>query len=547
MFVATVPNRTSPPTILIRESFREKGKVKTHTIANITHWDPARIEALRRALRGDFDGVLENRPFVCGPIFGVLFVLKSITDRLGITKALGKNAYAGLALFLILARVAHQGSRLSAVRWAQNHAVNELIGIPSFDEDDLYDTLDWLSFRQEQIENRLFQEYVKKQGSPPALVLYDVTSAYLEGTCNDLAAFGYNRDNKRGKMQIVIGLLTGPDGEPLGVKVFDGNTSDVQTVNDQIDLIKSRFGIQEVVFVGDRGMVKTKGKLALHESGFNYITALTDPQIRKLLKSNVLQMELFDERLHEVQQGSVRYILRRNESIRTKEERRREDKLQKLAELIEKRNTFVQGSNRANPEAGLRSVLTWTRKHRLVSFVSLSLKDRELVCLIDESAKTQAALLDGCYVIETDVAQTVLDTQSIHDRYKDLQQVERDFRTLKTALLEVRPIFLRNGARTKAHVFVAMLALKVVREIRQKLSKEFGTTEQDKMAITLEDALNHLGRLCFQVYPISAGSASPVHNSVISRIPIPDETQTRILRALDVIWPSNLAHSKGKV
>ena len=258
MFVATIPNRKSPPTLLLRESYREKGQVKTRTIANITHWDPARIEAVRRALRGDFDGILEDRSATSGPIFGVLFVLKALADRLGVTRALGKRRFASLALFLILARVAHQGSRLSAVRWAQNHAVTEILGLRSFDEDDLYATLDGLCQEQERIEDTLFRDYVRKQGAPPALVLYDVTSSYLEGTCNELAAFGYGRDHKYGKMQIVIGLLTGPDGEPLSVKVYEGQTSDVDTVQDPLETIKNRFGIEEVVFVGDRGMVKTR-------------------------------------------------------------------------------------------------------------------------------------------------------------------------------------------------------------------------------------------------------------------------------------------------
>ena len=513
MFVATIPNRKSPPTLLLRESYREKGQVKTRTIANITHWDPARIEAVRRALRGDFDGILEDRSATSGLIFGVLFVLKAIADRLGLTRALGKRRFASLALFLILARVAHQGSRLSAVRWAQNHAVTEILGLRSFDEDDLYATLDGLCQEQERIEDTLFRDYVKKQGAPPALVLYDVTSSYLEGTCNELAAFGYDRDRKYGKMQIVIGLLTGPNGEPLSVKVYEGQTSDVDTVHDPLETIKNRFGIEEVVFVGDRGMVKTKGKLSIKERGFKYITALTDPQIRKLLKSDVLQLSLFDETIHEVQHGRLRYVLRRNDSVRSKEQRRREDKLRKLTELILKRNEFVRGSKRSKPEAGLRSLTGWVQRHKLGSFVSLSLKEREIVCTIDEAAKTDAALLDGCYVIETDVSKTIMEGQAVHDRYKDLQQVERDFRTLKTAFLEVRPIYLRNAARTKAHVFVAMLALKIVRELRQLLVKEFGTTEQDKMALTLEDALTHLGRLCLQIYPIKEGSG-------ITRIPV---------------------------
>jgi transposase len=540
MFVAKVPNRKSRPTYLLRESYREKGQVKTRTIANITHWDPARIEAVRRAFHGDFDGILEDRSATSGQIFGVLFVLKAIADRLGLTHALGKRRFASLALFLILARVAHQGSRLSAVRWAQNHAVAEILGLRSFDEDDLYATLDELCKDQERIEDTLFRDYVKKQEAPPALVLYDVTSSYLEGTCNELAAFGYDRDHKYGKMQIVIGLLTGPDGEPLAVKVYEGQTSDVDTVHDPLETIKNRFGIEEVVFVGDRGMVKTKGKLSIKERGFKYITALTDPQIRKLLKSDVLQLSLFDETIHEVQHGRLRYVLRRNDSVRIKEQRRREDKVRKLTELILKRNEFVRGSKRCKPEAGLRSLTGWVQRHKLGSFVFLSLKEREIDCTLDEAAKTDAALLDGCYVIETDVSKTIMEGQAVHDRYKDLQQVERDFRTLKTAFLEVRPIYLRNAARTKAHVFVAMLALKIVRELRHLLVKEFGTTEQDKMALTLEDVLTHLGRLCLQIYPIKEGSS-------ITQIPLPDETQTKILKAIGVIWPTRLNNTRVKV
>ena len=241
-----------------------------------------------------------------------------------------------------------------------------------------------------------------------------------------------------------------------------------------------------------------------------------------------------------MQHGRLRYVLRRNDSVRSKEQRRREDKLRKLTELILKRNEFVRGSKRSKPEAGLRSLTGWVQRHKLGSFVSLSLKEREIVCTIDEAAKTDAALLDGCYVIEIDVSKTIMEGQAVHDRYKDLQQVERDFRTLKTAFLEVRPIYLRNAARTKAHVFVAMLVLKIVRELRQLLVKELGTTEQDKMALTLEDALTHLGRLCLQIYPIREGFG-------ITRIPVPDDTQTKILKAIGVIWPTQLNNTRVKV
>jgi hypothetical protein len=175
MYISTIPNRNSPPAILLRESFRENGKVKNRTLANLSHWNPARIEALRRALHGDFDHAAPSEAAL-GPIFGLLFVLKRIAEAPGISAALGHTRMAKLGLFLILARVAHQGSRLSAVRWAQDHAVSEVLGLGSFDEDDLYAALDDLCARQKKIEQHLFQNYLRRKGAPPRLFLYDVTS-----------------------------------------------------------------------------------------------------------------------------------------------------------------------------------------------------------------------------------------------------------------------------------------------------------------------------------------------------------------------------------
>lgn len=197
MYIATVPNRNSPPAILLRESYREGKSVNNRTLANLTHWAPERIEALRRALRGEFDGVGGDPQ--SGPIFGVLWVLRGLADALGIPQALGRTREASLSLFLVLARIAHGGSRLSAVRWAKAHAVEDLLGLSAFDEDDLYMALDWLAEAQPRIEQRLYQAYVARSGQTPVLVLYDVTSSYLEGDHNELGAFGYNRDGKRGK------------------------------------------------------------------------------------------------------------------------------------------------------------------------------------------------------------------------------------------------------------------------------------------------------------------------------------------------------------
>src|SRR6266478_1177626 len=293
MYITAVPNRNSPPALLLRESFRDGDKVRTRTLANLTSWAPERIDALRRALKGEFDGFTGELQPVCGPIFAVLFALKQLAERVGLPQVLGTERWAKLVLFLILARVAAQGSRLSAVRWATHHAVAETLGLRRFDEDDLYDALDSLARHQERIEDALYRVTVRRRGGIPAVVLYDVTSSYVEGEHNELAALGYNRDKKPGKAQIVIGLLTTADGEPLAVHVYEGNTADPVTVPEQVHTLQTRFGITEVVFVGDRGMVKAKGKRRLTTAGFRYITALTTPQVRRLLQTQILQAEWF--------------------------------------------------------------------------------------------------------------------------------------------------------------------------------------------------------------------------------------------------------------
>jgi transposase len=528
MYVATVPNRSSPPAILLRESFRLHGQVKTRTLANLSHWPPARIEALRRALRGEFDHLAGQ--FTSGLIFGLLFALKQIADQLGLTTALGKTRLAKLALFLVLARVAHQGSRLSAVRWAQDHAAGEVLGVGAFSEDDLYAALDDLCARQEPIEQALYRQYLKRCGAPPTLFLYDLTSSYLEGQHNALGAYGYNRDGKRGKLQIVIGLLADRAGEPLAVRVFRGNTSDPTTVVEQIRIVKEQFGVQELVFVGDRGMVKSQGQQALQEAGLRYISALTDPQIRRLLAEGPLQMGLFSEAVCEVEAAGVRYLLRKNAAEAARERHRLEDKLAKLGRQVEQRNARVDKSPRCQPEAGSRSLQLWVARHKLTGLVDLRLEGRTLVLQRNPAAIDRALELAGCYVVVSDVPQAQLSGQDVHDSYVSLQKVERDFRQMKTGLLEVRPVWVRKESRTRGHVFACMLALKLSRELEHRLQAKFGTTDANPHAITLPDALAALNRLCLLEYQID-------DKNTVTRLPKPDARQKDILAALDVHLP----------
>src|SRR3989440_5715096 len=301
---------------LLRESYRANGKVLHRTIANLSQCSAAEIEAIRLALRHKQD--LENLGTVQDAVtlkqvfsFGAVWTVYHVARRLGIAQALGTTREGKLALWQVMARVIDQGSRLSAVRLAMLHAACDVLGLGTFDEDALYENLDWLAGAQALIEDRLFAQRTKTQ--PINLFLYDVMSSYLEGTQNELAAFGYNRDGKKGKMQIVIGLLCDEDGHPVSIEVFPGNTQDPHTVAAQLAKVKARFGVTEITFVGDRGMIQGQHIADLAPQGFHYITAMTKPQMEKLLQQGTLQMDLFDQELAEVlADEGIRYVLRRN-------------------------------------------------------------------------------------------------------------------------------------------------------------------------------------------------------------------------------------------
>lgn len=530
MFVASIPNRGSPPAILLRQTFRANGKVKNRTLANLSSWPSARVDILRRLLKGELDDSQFAEP-VMGPIFGALFALKALADRLGISSALGSKRMGKLALFLVLARVAHQGSRLSAVRWARQHAVAETLGLDAFDEDDLYAALDDLCRRQDAIENALWKTYLRGHGAPPTLFLYDVTSSYLEGEQNALAAFGYNRDGKRGKKQLVLGLLADAEGEPLAVRVFSGNTADPSTVATQIDIMTKKFKVTDVIFVGDRGMVKNAGKQALSAAGIQYIGALTDPQIRKLLQEKAIQLELFAETVCEVECNGVRHVLRKNPDEAKRVQHRFEDKLDTLRKKLAARNEKVAISARAKPAAGLRVLEAWVHRHKLQNVVRLELKGRAVEMTLDREAATHAHELAGCYVVVTNVAQDKLGAQAVHDSYLALQNVERDFRLMKTGLLQVRPVFVQKETRTRGHVFACMLALKVTRELERKLCAEYGTTDKNPRGATVADALAVLSRLPLINYRVGA-------KAVLTRLPKPDVEQQRLLGALGISLPA---------
>jgi transposase len=368
--------------------------------------------------------------------------------------------------------------------------------------------------------------------TPVNLFLYDVTSSYLEGTQNALAAFGYNRDGKKGKRQIVIGLLCDEDGAPVSIDVFPGNTQDPQTFAAQLAKVKTRFGVRAITFVGDRGMIKGQQIEDLAQQGFHYITAITKPQIEKLLRTGTLQMDLFDQELAEVlTDEGLRYVLRRH-PVRAQEVRdTRHAKLATLQALVAKHNQYLTDHPRANAQGALQKLVAKAETLRLADWVELTLEERAMTLTLNEDAQQEAAKLDGCYVLKTDLTPAQAPKDMVHDRYKDLASVERAFRTCKTAHLEVRPIFLRREARTRAHAFVVMLAYQII---------QYLTACWSPLDLTVEEGLQVLATLCLvEVSPKNAPSSHC--------IPTPRDPIARLLRSADITLPKVFSLSGVRV
>ena len=479
--------------VLLRQSFRQEGKVKHRTVANLSACSDEEINAIALAFKHkkDLDSLQPSSP---GPLhlrqglcFGAVWVLHALAQRTGLIAALGSDRQGSLALWQVIARALDQGSRLSAVRLACAHAACDVLRLDPFDEDQLYPNLAWLAQNQVQIEQRLFARFHPNRC--PDLFLYDVTSSYLEGDHNALAAWGYNRDGKPGKKQIVIGLLCDGQGRPLSIEVFAGNTSDPKTFGSQIRKAVERFGGQGVTFVGDRGMIKGPQVKDLGQENFHYITAISKPQIESLLKENVFAMDLFDHVLSEVASipERVRYILRRNPQRASEIQACRQSKRAALEKLLQAKNSLLQQKPRTQVPAALKALQARSTQLKTDRWMSVQAQGRQLVLTVDEDALREAGKLDGCYVIKTDLLAGWATTQMVHDRYKDLTLVEQNFRTSKTAELEMRPIHVRLESSTRGHALVVMLAHRLIQELQQCWAGE---------NLTVEEGIKQLSSLC---------------------------------------------------
>ena len=500
MYIATVPNRSSPPAILLRESYREGKKVKTKTLSNISHWPKEKIEGLRRVLQGESvvspeDTFEIKRSFPHGHVVAVLGTLR----QLGIEKLIDRNESRerALTVAMIVSRILEPRSKLATARGITEEtafsSLGEELKIDLVNENELYRAMDWILQFQERIENAL----AKRHLSRGTLVLYDVTSVYFEGRTCPLAKIGHPHDGKKGKLQILVGLLTDMEGCPCAVEVFPGNTGDPMTLASQIKKILERFSLERVIIVGDRGMI-TEARLREDiqgVEGLDWITALRSPAIAKLLEAGAIQLSFFDEKdLAEITHPDYpgeRLVVCRNPFLAEERARKREDllvaterSLAKIKEATTRRNRPLRGKDQIALRVGREIGRYKVQKHFLIEITEDSFHyGRNTEKIRSESA------LDGIYVIRTSVPKDFLGSEETVASYKRLSTVERAFRCLKTVDLKVRPIFHRGEHRVRSHAFICMLAYYIEWNMRRALAPILFDDDDKETAEKMRDSI----------------------------------------------------------
>jgi hypothetical protein len=497
MYIERIPNRNSRPAVLLRESFREGGKVRKRTLANLTGWPEQRIEALRAVLKGETQvgdlrqafQVVRSQPH--GHVAAVLASLRKI----GLDRVLASRSCVErkLVVAMLVARVIDPGPKLATARALRAEtacsSLGALLSVETVDEEGLYCAMDWLVARQDRIEAKL----AKKHLSDGCLVLYDVSSSYYTGTHCSLAKFGHSRDGKKGFPQIVYGLLCNREGCPVAVEVFEGNVGDPKTLASQVRKIRQRFGIERVVLVGDRGMI-TEARIREElepVDGLDWITTLRAPAIRRLAEEGIVQPSLFDERdLAEIRSPDYpgeRLIACRNPFLAEERARKREEllraterELDKIVAATRRRQRPIQGQDKIALRVG--KVIN---HYKMEKHFRLTITDMALSWERDTEKIAAEASLDGIYIIRTSVVEERLGPESAVRAYKDLSRVERAFRSLKTVDLKVRPIHHRLPERVRAHVFLCMLAYHVEWHMRRALAPILFDDEDKALAETM--------------------------------------------------------------
>lgn len=480
MYVTRVPNRNSPPAVLLRESYREGSKTKNRTLANLSRWPDEKVEAFSRLLKGlppkvsletAFE-ITRSRPH--GHVAAVLGTARS----LGIDKVLDANPSRkrDLVTAMVVARVMEPAPKLATARGlrtaTRTSSLGEIMSVSGCDEDDLYQAMDWLLERQESIERRLARRHLKDG----TLVLYDVSSAAFEGTTCPLGAIGHARDGVRGRQQIVYGLLTTTEGIPVAIETFEGNTADPATLSVQVEKLKKRFRLSHVALVGDRGMI-TKARITgeLAPAGLDWITALRAPAIKVLAKSGAIQLSLFDDRdLAEISHPDYegeRLVVCRNPNMTVERRRKREALLASTERSLDKIVAATRREKRAlrgKAKIGLR-VGRVLNHYKVGKHFRIEIGEDSLSYQRDEERIAEEAALDGFYVLRTSIPREELPAPEVVFLYKRLENVERVFRGFNSDL-DVRPIHHRRGDRVRAHLLLCMLGYYVMWHMAERLA-----------------------------------------------------------------------------
>ena len=490
MYITRVPNRASPPAVLLRESYREGGKVKNRTVANLSSWPEAKVEALSRALKGlppaGLEGMVEvARSLPHGHVAAVLGTIR----ELGLEELIDPepSRQRDLVTAMAVAQVTGPGSKLAIARGLQEataaSSLGEVLHLGGCDEDDLYGAMDWLAARQDRIEDALAARHL----AGGTLVLYDVSSAAFEGRTCPLGAIGHPKDGVRGRLQIVYGLLTSKDGVPVAIEVFKGNTGDPKTVAAQVAKVKDRFALTRVVLVGDRGML-TAARLRedIRPAGLDWITALRAPQVKALVRDGALQLELFDQMdLAEISSPDYpgeRLVACKNPFLEAERARKRESLLQATEADLEKIAAAVARERR--PLRGADTIALRAdrvlRRRKVAKHFTTSISDEHFSYARNEESIAAEAALDGIYVLRTSVSAGDLDSGEVVSSYKALAHVERAFRAFNTDL-DIRPIRHRTETRVRAHVFLRMLSYYITWHMQARLAPIL-FTDDDKPA-----------------------------------------------------------------
>ena len=519
MYITTIANRNSPPAVLLRESYREQGKVKSRTLANLSRWPEAKIDALRRVLADEpmRPAVTQRFEIERALAYGHVAAALGTLRQIGLERILPRrpDRQARLITAMIVARVVEPAAKLATARQLSDatasHALGTLLGLGEVDADELYEALDRLQAAQPEIEQALAKRHLKDG----VLVLYDVSSSYLEGEHCELAQRGYSRDHRPDRPQIVYGLLCNQQGCPVAVEVFEGNTADPMTLAAQIAKLRTRFNLSRVVLVGDRGMI-TDARLEadVKPAGLDWITALRAPSIRELAAENgPLQLSLFDQRdMAEITAEDYpgeRLVVCRNPDLAARRCHQRQElldaterRLDAVATRLHHKRRPLRGAARIGIAVG--AVLN---KHRpapgrltrgMAKHFDVVISDTTLSWSRKHDAIAAEAALDGFYVIRTNLPAKVFPTEQVVLAYKGLSQVERAFRSLKATDLDIRPIHHRRARRVRGHVLLCMLAYHVTWHMQQALAPMLFTTDHDKQAAALQRAS-----------PVAAARVSP--------------------------------------